>query len=148
VIIPLCTYSIRTKNIQQIIFYTIIPSIIVPTFVAACYLETNADRFDTKPIAEKIAQFQTQNAVAFYVGKYHAQFQFTGRLTQPLTLLNSPEAVQLWTQEHSNGFVLFDSEKMARENLAYSHAYRAGELGFISSEKLLANWDSLKLPNP
>lgn len=148
VIIPLCTYSILTKNVQQIIFYTVIPSIIVPTFVVACYLETNADRFDTKPIAEKIAQFQTQNAVAFYVGKYHAQFQFTGRLTQPLTLLNSPEMLQNWVQNHSNGFVLFDSEKMARENLTYSHAYRAGELGFISSEKLLQNPELLSIMIP
>ncbi len=138
-VMPFGMFSLTTKNVQQIIFYTVIPSIIVLTFVATCYLETNADRFDTKPIAEKIAQFQTQNAVAFYVGKYHAQFQFTGRLTQPLTLLNSPEMLQNWVQNHANGFVLFDSEKMARENLIYSHAYRAGELGFISSKKLLQN---------
>jgi 4-amino-4-deoxy-L-arabinose transferase-like glycosyltransferase len=148
VIIPLYVYAVRAKNTQTIIFYTLIPSIIVPTFLAACYLETNSARFDTKPIAEKIAQFQHQNAVAFYTRKYHAQFQFTGRLTQPLILLDSPEMLQNWAKNHIDGFVLFDSEKMPRENLIYWHAYRAGELGFMSSEKLLANWGVLKLPNP
>lgn len=138
-VMPFGMFSLTTKTVEQIIFYTVIPSIIVPTFIAACYLETNSSRFDTKPIAEKIAQFQTQNAVAFYTGKYHAQFQFTGRLTQPLMLLDSPEALQNWAKNHSDGFVLFDSEKMAHENLAYWHIYRAGELGFISSEKLLQN---------
>ena len=147
-VMPFGMFSMTTKTIEKIILYTVIPSIIVPTFLALCYLETNANRFDTKPIAEKIAQFQNQNAVAFYTGKYHAQFQFTGRLTQPLTILNSPEAVQDWTQNHSDGFVLFDSEKMARENLVYSHAYRAGELGFISSEKLLKNSTLIKFMIP
>lgn len=137
-VLPLVTYSILTKNVKQIIFYTCIPSIIVPTFLAICYLETNAERFDTKPIAEKITQFRTENkAVAFYTGKYHGQFQFTGRLTEPLTLLNSPEALQTWLQTHSDGFVLLDSEKLPPSCLVYSHAYRAGQLGFIRSQTLL-----------
>ena len=138
-VMPFGLFTLPTKNVIQIVFYTVIPSIIVPTFLALCYLETNADRFDTKPIAEKIVQFQNQNSVAFYAGKYHAQFQFTGRLTQSLTLLNSPDALQLWAKNHSKGFILFDSEKMSPENLVYSHAYRAGQLGFIQSETLLKN---------
>jgi hypothetical protein len=112
-------------------------------------LETNAERFDTKPIAEKIAQFRTENKpVAFYAGKYHDQFQFHGRLTQPLTLLNSPEALQTWTQEHSDGFVLVDSEKLPPEVLFYSHAYRAGQLGFISNETLQKRPDLIHLLQP
>jgi 4-amino-4-deoxy-L-arabinose transferase-like glycosyltransferase len=125
-------------NVRQIVFYTCILSIATPTLIAASYLDLYSARFDTKPIAEKIAQFRNENkSVAFYTGKYHAQFQFTGRLTQPLTLLNSPEALQTWTKEHLDGFVLVDSERLPRNILTYSHAYRAGELGFIRSETLL-----------
>ena len=136
-VMPLGWFFIKNKNVSQIVFYTTISSIIVPTLFALCYLEPNSERFNTKPIAEKIAQFQTQNNVAFYAGKYHDQFQFTGRLTQPLTLLDSHEALQNWVKIHSDGFVLCDSEKMPSDMVAFSHAYRAGELGFVQSEKLL-----------
>jgi 4-amino-4-deoxy-L-arabinose transferase-like glycosyltransferase len=142
-------YSLQTKNVQQIIFYTCIPSIILPTFMALCYLETNADRFDTKPIAEKIAQFRIENKpVAFYTGKYHDQFQFHGRLTQPLILLNSPETLQTWTQANSDGFVLVDSEKLPPEILVYSHAYRAGQLGFIHNQTLFEHPDLIHSLQP
>lgn len=129
-------FSNRT-NIRQIIFYTCILSIAAPTLIAASYLNVYAERFDTKPIAEKIAQLRVENKpVAFYTGKYHDQFQFHGRLTQPLTLLNSPETLQTWVQEHSDGFVLVDSEKLPKDVLVYSHAYRAGQLGFVQTETL------------
>jgi hypothetical protein len=148
-ILPFGIYSLLTKNVQQIIFCTCIPSIILPTFMALCYLEANAERFDTKPIAEKIAQFRAENkSVAFYAGKYHDQFQFHGRLTQPLTLLNSPEALQTWTQANLDGFVLVDSEKLPPEVLAYSHAYRAGQLGFIQNETLQKRPDLIHLLQP
>jgi hypothetical protein len=102
-----------------------------------CYLESNAERFDTKPIAEKIAQFRAENKpVAFYTGKYHGQFQFTGRLSQPLVVLNSPEVLKIWVEEHSDGFILIDSEKLPADIFVYLHAYRAGHLGFISSQTL------------
>ncbi|MEI7839538.1 MAG: glycosyltransferase family 39 protein [Methylococcaceae bacterium] len=132
-------------HVQQIIFCTCVLSIAAPTLIAASYFQVYAERFDTQPIAEKIAQFRAENkSVAFYTGKYHAQFQFTGRLTQPLTLLNSPEALQIWTQQHSDGFVLVDSEKLPPEMLVYSHAYRAGQLGFIRSQSLFEHLDLLQ----
>ncbi len=135
--LPFGIFLTSIKNVKHIIFYTCIPSIIVPTFLAMCYLESNAERFDTKPIAEKIAQFRAENKpVAFYTGKYHGQFQFTGRLSQPLVVLNSPEVLKIWVEEHSDGFILIDSEKLPADIFVYLHAYRAGHLGFISSQTL------------
>lgn len=127
------------EELKHIIFYSCILSIALPTFIAASYFDAEHQRFDTQPIAEKIAQFQQENIpVAFLTGKYHAQFQFTGRLTQPLTVLNSPENFQTWLHEHaSNGFVLLDSENLPDSLLLYSYAYRSGELGFISAQLLL-----------
>lgn len=137
----LSLYFSPTKTFKSLLFQITTASIIVPTFLTACYFESNSSRFDTKPIAEKIAQFQTENQpIAFYTGKYHAQFQFTGRLTQPLTLLASRETLQNWAKEHQNGVILLDSEKLPDTFFFYSHSYRAGELGFIRSETLLAHF--------
>jgi hypothetical protein len=137
----LSLYLPLAKTIKNLLFQITAASIIVPTFLAFCYFENNAPRFDTKPIAQKIAKFQTENvAVAFYNGKYHAQFQFTGRLTQPLTLLESREILQNWAQENSNGVILLDSEKLPETFCFYSHPYRAGELGFIQAKTLLEHF--------
>ena len=146
---PLGIYFLRVKNAQQVIFYTSTASIIVLTLLASIYFESNFARHDTQPIAEKIAQFQNENkGVAFYTGKYHDQFQFTGRLTQPLTLLSSPEILQTWVQEHSEGFILVDSEKLPENVLFYSHAYRAGQLGFIRSQSLSYHPDLIHILQP
>ncbi len=136
-LIVLLVSCVKRTDVKRIVFHICILSIAAPTLIAASYFELYADRFDTKPIAEKISQFRVENKpVAFYAGKYHDQFQFHGRLTQPLTLLNSPETLQTWVQEHSDGLVLVDSEKLPPEVLVYSHAYRAGQLGFIQNETL------------
>lgn len=137
----LSLYLPPAKNINNLLFQTTAAAIIVPIFLAFCYFENNTPRFNTKPIAQKIAQFQNENQpVAFYTGKYHAQFQFTGRLTQPLTLLASREILHLWAQEHKNGVILLDSEKLPDTFFFYSHPYRAGELGFIESKTLLEHF--------
>ncbi|MDD5214766.1 MAG: glycosyltransferase family 39 protein, partial [Methylococcales bacterium] len=137
----LSLYLPPTQTIKNLLFQTTAFSIIVPIFLASCYLENNAVRFDTKPVAQKIAQFQTQNQpIAFYTGKYHAQFQFTGRLTQPLTILESRENLQTWAQEHKDGVILLDSEKLPDTFFFYSHPYRAGELGFIEAKTLLEHF--------
>jgi hypothetical protein len=110
------------------------------------YLEINAPRFDTQPIAKTIAQLRLEDkGVAFYSGKYHDQFQFTGRLTQPLTLLHSPEMLKNWIDQNKAGFVLVDSEKVSASLLFYSHSYRAGQLGFISSQTLIEQPDLIQL---
>ena len=92
---------------------------------------------------KKIAQFQQEKAVAFYTKKYHAQFQFTGRLTQPLTLLDTPQSLQQWAQLHKNGFVLVYGQKLPQNLLSDIYLYRAGELGFIESETLLAHFEQI-----
>ena len=140
--LPLGIYWWRLTDVKHVIFYISTSSIIVMTLLAGIYFESNASRHDTRQLAEKISQFQTENkAIAFYASKYHDQFQFTGRLTQPLTVLNSPDMLKSWAQEHSDGFILVNSEKLPENVLFYSHAYRAGELGFIRSQTLLEHLD-------
>lgn len=125
-------------EIKRIILYTVIISIATPTLLAASYFDIHATRFDTKSIAERLAQFQNENKpLAFFTSKYHAQFQFTGRLIQPLTLVNSIDTLRAWAQENPEGHILLDSEKLPDNALCYSHPYRSGELGLIRSQMLL-----------
>ena len=129
---------VNTSTIKQMIQISCLISIIIPSALAITYLEINASRFDTKPIAQMMAQLRQENKnVAFYTGKYHDQFQFTGRLIEPLTLLRSPDALKNWIEQNKEGVVLVDSEKAPASVLFYSHPYRAGQLGFIASQTLI-----------
>lgn len=127
------------QEIKHIIFYTCTLAILVPTFFAASYFDIQRARFDTKPIAEKIAQFhQEGKAVVFVTDKYHGQFQFTGKLTKPLEIVSASN-LPAWLQANPHGFVLLDSKKLPDDKILYSHSYRSGELGFIYAKVLLEN---------
>ncbi|MEN9898721.1 MAG: hypothetical protein RLZZ66_2370 [Pseudomonadota bacterium] len=136
----------KVHNMNHIMLTSCLISIAIPSALAITYLETNASRFDTKPIAQTISQLRSEDkGVAFYTGKYHDQFQFTGRLTQPLILLHSPDRLKNWIEQNKTGFVLVDSEKVPASLLYYSHIYRAGQLGFLSSQTLIEQPELIKL---
>lgn len=129
------------EETKHVIFYTCILCVLVPTFFAASYFDAQRVRFNTKPLAKKIAQFhQEGKAVAFVTDKYHGQFQFTGRLTKPLELVNA-QNLSTWLEAHPTGFVLMDAKKLPDDKILYSHAYRAGELGFVCAKALLEHPD-------
>jgi hypothetical protein len=62
-----------------------------------------------------------------------------------LTLLRSPDALKNWITQNQDGSVLVDSEKVPASVLVYSHSYRAGQLGFISSQTLIEQPDLIQL---
>jgi 4-amino-4-deoxy-L-arabinose transferase-like glycosyltransferase len=63
--------------------------------------------YDVRPIAEAIAQAQGQSRdVATFCKRYHAQFQFAGRLRHPLTELKGGRAARLWLRDHPDGVVV------------------------------------------
>ena len=125
------------EETKHVIFYTCILSILVPTVFAASYFDIQRARFNTKPIAKKIAQFQQAGQrLVFVTNKYHGQFQFTGKLTQPLELVDS-QNLAAWLHANPTGFVLMEANKLPDDKILYSHAYRSGELGFVSAKMLL-----------
>lgn len=127
------------EEIKHIIFYTCVLTILVPTFFAASYFDVQRARFDTQPIAKKIAQFHQENkSIVFVTDKYHGQFQFTGRLTKPLEVVTA-QNLPAWLQTNPQSFVLLDSQNIPDDKLLYAHVYRSGELGFVRAEVLLKN---------
>jgi len=60
---------------------------------------------NTQPLAQRIAILQEQGIPIAYVGKYHGQFQFTGRLQAPLIAIYSEELPQ-WMEDNPDGYVI------------------------------------------
>ncbi|PIV76305.1 MAG: glycosyltransferase [Rhodobacteraceae bacterium CG17_big_fil_post_rev_8_21_14_2_50_65_11] len=60
--------------------------------------------YDTTPIASRIAPFQ--EAGIAYPGDYHAEFNFAGRLTQPVANPDSAQDMAEWQSAHPAGLVV------------------------------------------
>jgi 4-amino-4-deoxy-L-arabinose transferase-like glycosyltransferase len=127
----------HTQNIKQLFFVLCSIVVIVPTFTAASYFETNSQRYDTKRIAQIITQLRsTEKEVAFYTSKYHNQFQFTGRIKTPITLIDNSPALQSWVVAHPDGFIIIKYKNLPQEMLFFSTPYRSQQLGILATQTL------------
>lgn len=64
-----------------------------------------APYIDTRPVAQHLAKLQARDIPIAYWGKYHAQFHFAGRLTQPLALVDN-ESVYTWARQYPEGRIV------------------------------------------
>ncbi len=71
-----------------------------------------APNFGTQVIGQALAQAQARGQPTAHAGKYHAQFHFSGRLTQPLIVLGAQE-IPDWLEQHRNGVavIYFDEPR-------------------------------------
>lgn len=60
---------------------------------------------DVTPTARRIAQLQAAGTPVAFIGKYHAQFNFIGRLAQPVDIVNDDDLGQ-WVEQHVDGIVI------------------------------------------
>lgn len=65
-----------------------------------------AKAYDLEPAAQRIKAWQDQGRKVAYVGKYHGEFQFLGRLTQPVVSLETMEEGRVWAQANPAGVVV------------------------------------------
>jgi 4-amino-4-deoxy-L-arabinose transferase-like glycosyltransferase len=82
--------------------------------------------YDLRPISEAIARAQQAGLPIAHVGKYNGQFQFLGRLRQPLDLIE-PESIESWANSHPDGRIVVYYRKWHAEQAGhaeYAQAYR------------------------
>jgi hypothetical protein len=62
--------------------------------------------FDLTPISSMIAALQENKVSVAYLGNYHGQFQFLGRLQQPVVELNDGRSRADWVAAHPDGYLV------------------------------------------
>jgi len=62
--------------------------------------------YDVSPMASRLAAAQAQGRPIVHFGKYHGQYQFVGRLRQPLQVIEQPQALRRWAVDHPDGVVV------------------------------------------
>jgi len=87
--------------------------------------ESIGGNYDIGPISREIKLFQDRGIPVANLGRYHAQYQFVGRLEKPLVQLND-EQVAGWLDKNPNGMILvYGGRKGERPEALFSQAYRA-----------------------
>jgi 4-amino-4-deoxy-L-arabinose transferase-like glycosyltransferase len=85
-------------------------------------------RYDLRPAAAQVAQAQAAGAPVAYVGRYHAQFSFLGRLRQPLAELRGYQLPD-WAAAHPDGYVVVGCEGEPKPPAGiFQQPYRSGSL--------------------
>ena len=64
------------------------------------------DGYDITPVARHLAEAQQQGRRIAHFAKYHGQFQFVGRLTQPLEVIATAPELLAWAQRNPDGAVI------------------------------------------
>ncbi|APE30292.1 hypothetical protein BOX17_04595 [Halomonas aestuarii] len=62
--------------------------------------------YDLRPMAERLATLEAQSRPLAYVGEYHDQFRFLGRLVTDMTTLDDDRAVTEWAARHPRGHII------------------------------------------
>jgi 4-amino-4-deoxy-L-arabinose transferase-like glycosyltransferase len=116
-------------------------AIAVALSLAGGFFQIQGYRYDTAPPAQKIAGLMDENrAVAFFGSKYHGQFHFAGRLTQPIHVISSREGLIDFARNHLTGYILVeykDSPETPVAIISYHYPFKNHEVGFISCQSLI-----------
>lgn len=87
------------------------------TVVGAGVMPALVPYADPGPVARVLARLQAQQVPLAHLGKYHAQYNFAGRLTAPIEILDPPELGN-WVAAHPGGRVMTVERNRAPEGAA------------------------------
>lgn len=118
-------------------------SIAAALTLAGVFFELKGESYDTAPPAQKIAELMGENRpIAYYGGKYHGQFHFTGRLTQPITVVHNAKELSSFVNQNPTAYLLVEYKSLANypeSILSFHYLFKSHNVGFISSKTLIAN---------
>jgi 4-amino-4-deoxy-L-arabinose transferase-like glycosyltransferase len=135
--------GLTANNAQESIFYVCTASIIAVLVITCGFFAIKGERYDTTPPALKIAELMNEKrAIVFYGNKYHGQFHFTGRLTQPIKVIANHKELSSFAARNPTGYILAgyeDSDELSKLVLSYRYPFKGQNLGFILCQTLIDN---------
>lgn len=133
--------SVGNKPKESVVYVCVV-SIVAALAVSSGFFEIKSGRYDTVPPAQKIAELMSeQRPIAFYGNKYHGQFHFTGRLTQPIAVISNYRDLSSFANQHPTGYVLveYKDSTLSGSTLRYHYPFKSHNIGFVSCKALIDN---------
>ncbi len=102
------------------------------------------ERFDLRGLSDRIAAEQARRPVAF-AGVYRGQFDFFGRLRQPLQELHGPD-IRHWLTQHPDGLIVGEIKRLGQSPEAqaaiWTSPYRSRYFAGWTADRLAAHPDA------
>ncbi len=102
-------------------------------------IRANRSAFDLAPLARRIAALQESGHPVAHYGRYQGDYQFLGRLRQPIEQLDDTPALRAWIAAHPDGYVVsrFSTQlRSAAADAQYVQRYQEDEIGLWSAHSL------------
>lgn len=122
------------------------PGVAALLFVVAIYpglLRKMAEDYDVGGLAARVAALQQAGRPVAFVGKYHGEFNFTGRLTQPVDSVREEEMAR-WAGNHPDGVFADRADERPVANqpgVLYWEPYRSSYLVLREARSAVAASD-------
>jgi len=113
VVLLLCARSRSAAQLRALAFATLFGMIVVGAGVVPALVPYA----DPGPVARYLAGLQARQVPLAHLGKYHAQYNFAGRLAAPIEILDPPE-LPAWVAAHPGGRVMTVDRRRAPEGAA------------------------------
>jgi 4-amino-4-deoxy-L-arabinose transferase-like glycosyltransferase len=108
--------------------------VVLAVFVSVLwFFRYNEQAYNLKPAALRLKNYQDQGVPIAFVGTYHGQLNFLGRLTQSVPVLEA-DAVAAWVVQHPDGYLL-SVEKQKAEEAAFVQGHREYWLVFRAADQ-------------
>jgi 4-amino-4-deoxy-L-arabinose transferase-like glycosyltransferase len=136
-------FLLRGNDIGRFVWSATLLSSLTTAVFFVGVIKHAGSAYDLRNISREIKKLQDQGVELSYVGKYHGQFNFIGRLTE------SPESVNFlqmnrWFEQHPQGRVImlfYRDRQLGDSQTEYIQTYRGGSMGILTRNQW-ENWES------
>lgn len=96
-------------------------------------------RYDVTAVAAQVRAAQQRGQPIVHLGWHHGVYEFAGRLTRPLPVLNEESRFVEWEKEHPDGLVIsFDRRFRFRAQPVFTQPFRGGEVSIWKAQEAVA----------
>lgn len=114
-------------------------SVYVVSMIHLGVLRPAAPAYDLREASRLIATAQAEGRAVAVMNRYHGEFGFYGRLTQPIARLTA-DSLREWAQQHPNGYVVMTGrgDPAGFEPALFTQPYQNGYLAILHGSAVTA----------
>lgn len=117
-----------------------VTTLVLVLIVKLAVVQGPGERYDMRPISAELHAAQERGQPVVHLGWHHGVYEFAGRLTRPLPVLEDMEAFTAWAQQHPDGLVAsFYGRFRFRAKPVFTQPFRGVEVSIWKASDALAS---------
>jgi 4-amino-4-deoxy-L-arabinose transferase-like glycosyltransferase len=130
-------FLLRGNEIGRYVWSATLLSSLVMAVLYVGVIRPAGDAYDLRDISRQIKILQDRGLPLSYVGKYHGQFNFIGRLTSSPESVKEPQ-LSGWFEQHPEGRAIvffYGTRQLGQLKPDYLQPYRGGQTGILTRQQ-------------